>query len=168
MYRKRGNIVYSCSQAVIYGSHGVCTIVDIEEKLVDHKPVQYYALEPLAQIGTRYYIPVHNELAVAKLRLPLEADKLQEMLAKTDCDLNCWIENDNARKNRYKELLLNCEPEEMLVIVRLLRQHRDTQLAAGRKFHVSDANFLKAAETLLTGEIAFVLGVDKAEAFDRI
>lgn len=160
--------MYSCSQSVVYGSHGVCTIVDIEDKLIDHKTVQYYALEPLTQPGARYYIPVHNELAVSKMRLPLSAGKLREMLANANCDSSCWIDSDNARKNRYKELLMNCEPENMLITVRLLRQHRDAQLAIGRKFHVSDANFLKSAETLLTGEIAFVLGIDKTEAFKLI
>lgn len=161
-------MVYSTQQSVIYGSHGVCTIVEIEVKTVDHKPVSYYALEPLTTPGTRYYIPVHNAVAVSKMRLPLSCAAIGQMLGSTDCDASCWIDSENARKMRYKELLCNCEPEVMLKMVRLLRQHRDTQLAAGRKFHVCDANFLKTAETLLSAEIAFVLGIDKAEAFKLI
>lgn len=164
----KGDIVYSLHQSVVYGSHGVCSIVDIEEKLVDHKAVQYYALEPLTQPGTRYYIPVHNALAVSKMRLPMCAQRLQDMLADTALDRSSWISSDNARKLRYKELLSNCEPENMLITVRLLREHRDLQLASGRKFHVSDATFLKTAENLLTAEIAFVLGIDKGEAFKMI
>lgn len=165
---ERGGMVYSCNQTVIYGSHGVCTVVDIEEKLVDHKPVEYYALEPLTQPGTRYYIPVHNALAVSKMRLPLSKDALNVMLSKTDPDHSIWISSENARKNSYKDMLSNCDPENMLMVVRLLREHRDLQLAAGKKFHISDANFLKTAETLLTAEIAFVFGIDKSEAFERI
>jgi CarD family transcriptional regulator len=160
--------VYSVGQSVIYGSHGVCTVVEIEEKTVDHKKVHYYALEPLTMPGTRYYIPVHNTLAVSKLRLPLSESALQEMLRGNQPDLDGWIVSENARKLRYKELLTNCEPDAMLQTVRLLRLHRDAQFASGRKFHVCDANFLKSAETLLSAEIAFVLGIDKAEAFKFI
>ena len=90
------------------------------------------------------------------------------MLSKTDPDHSIWISSENARKNSYKEMLSNCDPENMLMVVRLLREHRDLQLAAGKKFHISDANFLKTAETLLTSEIAFVFGIDKSEAFERI
>lgn len=161
-------MVYCTQQSVIYGSHGVCTIVEIENKNVDHKMVPYYALEPLTQPGSRYYVPVHNALAVSKMRLPLTADVLTEMLAKDGCDDACWIAGENARKMRYKELLSNCEPEKMLEMVRYLRRHRDAQFAAGRKFHICDANFLKTAETLLSAEIAFVLGIDKEEAFKLI
>lgn len=160
--------MYAVGQSVIYGSHGVCTIVEIEEKSVDHKLVSYYALEPLAAPGTRYYIPVHNAIAVSKMRLPLTGEELTRMIENNTCDPRCWIDNENARKLRYKELLSNCEPDQMLMTVRLLRQHRDTQFAAGRKFHVCDANFLKTAEALLSAEIAFVLGIDKAEAFKCI
>ena len=155
--------MYSVNQSVVYGSHGVCTVVEIEEKLVDHKPVSYYALEPLTQPGTRYYIPVHNAIAVGKMRCPLSAAALKEMLEGA-CDADRWIDSENARKMLYKELLLNLTPEQMLHTVRLLRRHRDVQLAAGRKFHVCDANFLKTAETLLSAEIAFVLGIGKEEA----
>ena len=160
--------MYSVSQSVIYGSHGVCRVVEIEEKTVDRKPVAYYALEPLTQPGTRYYIPVQNALAVSKMRMPLSVSELKAMIGNYDCVTEGWIDNENARKLRYKELLSNCEPELMLKMVRLLRQHRDAQFAAGRKFHVCDANFLKTAETLLSAEIAFVLGIDKTEAFKMI
>ncbi len=159
--------MYTVGQSVIYGSHGVCKIVEIEEKTVDHKLVSYYALEPLNQPDTRYYIPVHNAIAVSKMRLPLAAEALYEMLG-SECNMDSWIDSENARKIRYKELLSNIAPEEMLQSVRLLRLRRDAQVAAGRKFHVCDANFLKTAEILLSAEIAFVLGIDKAEALNMI
>jgi len=160
--------VYSVGQAVIYGGHGVCTVVEIEEKTVDHKQVSYYSLEPQTMPGTRFYIPVHNALAVSKMRLPLSVNSLQEMLRTCQPDMDLWIVSENARKLHYKELLSNCEPDKMLQTVRLLRLHREAQYAAGRKFHVCDANFLKSAETLLSAEIAFILGVDKEEAFKLI
>ena len=159
--------MYQEGQYVVYGSHGVCQIVDIEQKNIDHKLVQYYALEPLARPGTRYYIPVHNAVAVGKLRLPLGREELEKML-KSPVDTTCWIAEENRRKLCYREQISNLAPQTLFMMVRLLRLHRRKQLEDGRKFHVSDANFLKDAENLLAGEFAFVLGITKEEAFNLI
>ncbi len=159
--------MYQQGQYVVYGSHGVCQIVDLEDKNIDHKPVQYYALEPLARPGTRYYIPVHNAVAVGKLRLPLSREELKIMI-NSPVDRDCWIAEENRRKLYYRELISNLEPQTLFMMVRLLRLHRKEQLENSRKFHVSDANFLKDAENLLAAEFAFVLDITKEEAFNLI
>ena len=159
--------MYELHQYIVYGSHGVCRIMDIDQKNIDHKLVQYYALEPLSRPGTRYYIPVHNEVAVGKLRLPLDREELERMLS-APVDMACWIAEENRRKMHYRELMGNLDPGALFMMVRLLRMHRIDQLDNGRKFHVSDANFLKDAENLLASEIAFVLNVDKEEAYDLL
>ncbi len=158
--------MYQLSQYVVYGSHGVCQIVDIEEKKIDHKAVQYYALEPLSRPGARYYIPVHNAVAVGKMRLPLTREELLAMVESGG--EGAWIDEEGRRRLRYRELMGNCEPQVMFFMVRRLRQHRQEQFEIGRKFHVNDANFLKDAEMLLASEFAFVLGIDKTEAFEMI
>lgn len=157
--------MYQVGQYIVYGSHGVCQIMDLEEKSIDHKLVQYYALEPLSRPGTRYYIPVHNAIAVGKLRLPLSRGEISAMVD-IPVDDACWIADENRRKIYYRELIGNLEPQTLFAMVRLLRLHRQEQLKNGRKFHVNDANFLKDAENLLASEIAFVLGVDKEKAYD--
>ena len=159
---------YQQNDPVVYGSHGVCTIVDIEEKNIDKKMVQYYVLEPQNQPGTKYYIPVHNEVALSKMRRPLTREVIEEMCAGNTPICDCWIDDENCRKLRYRELIGNCEPLVLFSMVRLLRVHRDAQLTQGRKFHICDANFLKDAENLLAGEFAFVLGIDKTEAMNMI
>ncbi len=161
-------MVYSAQQSVIYGSHGVCTILQIEEKCVDRKMVQYYVLEPLLQPGTKYFVPVHNALAVGKIRLPMDHKEIRTLVENQTADMTCWIESENQRKLRYRELLGNCDPKALFCMLRVLRQHRQEQLAQGRKFHVCDANFLKDGENLLANELAFVLGIDKADALNMI
>jgi CarD family transcriptional regulator len=155
--------MYQKNQYVVYGSHGVCQIADIEEKNIDHKAVQYYVLEPLSRPGAMYYVPVHNAVAVGKMRLPLTRERILSMAESQGEDV--WIAEENQRRLRYRELIGNTDPVALFSMVRRLRQHRQEQLELGRKFHVLDANFLKDAELLLAAEFAFVLDMDKEEAF---
>lgn len=53
---------------MVYGIHGVCRIVDVESRRVDRKTVEYYVLSPCAQPDARFYVPVHNQAALAKMR----------------------------------------------------------------------------------------------------
>ncbi len=160
--------MYLVGQSVVYGIHGVCTIVDIEEKYIDHKPMQYYVLESLSQPGTKYYVPMHNAIAVSKLRLPLTREDALGMTQNSELNMSLWIDEENQRKVYYRELIKNTDPQAILDTVRLLHNHRDIQYAHGRKFHISDANFLKDAENLLVNEFAFVLDIDKSEALNLI
>ena len=160
--------MYAQEQKVVYGIHGVCTIVDIEEKIIDRQTVQFYVLAPISQPGSKYYVPVHNAVAVSKMRLPMEREMILSMVNRLELDVSCWIDNENQRKLRYRELISNCDPQSLFSMVRLLRAHRQEQYSLGRKFHVCDANFLKDAENLLADEFAFVLGIGKIDALNLI
>ena len=45
--------MFQVGNQVLYGMHGVCTIIDVEERVIDHKKIQYFVLEPTEQQGTR-------------------------------------------------------------------------------------------------------------------
>ncbi len=159
--------MYEREQKVVYGIHGICGIVDIEEKIVDRKTAQYYVLAPISQPGSRYYVPVHNAVAVGKMRPPMDREQIHAIIA-LEPDMSCWIDCENQRKLQYRQLLTNIDPKSLFLMVRLLRKHRQEQFAHGRKFHACDANFLKDAENLLASEFAYVLGIDKNAAFDML
>ena len=52
--------------------------------------------------------------------------------------------------------------------IRALQRHREAQLAAGRKFHLSDENFLRDAKKVLISEFSFVLEIPQSEVADYI
>ena len=60
--------MYKIGQQVLYGAHGVCAVNAVEVMRFGKDRAKYYVLEPVAQPGTKYYIPVENEAAVGKLR----------------------------------------------------------------------------------------------------
>ena len=56
--------MYQIGDQVVYGIHGVCCVVEQEERVIDRKRVTYLVLEPVGQDGSRYLVPTHNAAAM--------------------------------------------------------------------------------------------------------
>lgn len=143
---------------VVYGIHGVCEIVELEQRIVDKKVAQYYVLEPLNQPQSRFYVPTGNPLAVAKLRKVLTKEEL-DLLLQSGLQEDAWIEDENRRKQSYRELIVSGDRASLIAMVRALHKHRQAQALAGKKLHLCDENFLRDAERILGGEFSLVLNI---------
>lgn len=148
---------------VVYGIHGVCSIIDVEVRTVDRKKVEYFVLEPIEQPGARFFVPTHNQAALSKLRPLLTTEELEVLLASEATHCDCWIPDENQRKQKYRELINSGDRATLIGMIRSLHRHRQVQLAAGRKFHLCDENFLRDAEKLLSSEFSLILGIPQAE-----
>lgn len=148
---------------VVYGIHGVCTIIEVEARRVDRKKVEYFVLEPNDQPGARFYVPTQNQVALSKLRPLLTKEALDALLVSEDTHRECWIPEENLRKQKYRELINGGDRAALISMIRALQQHKESQLAAGRKFHLCDENFLRDAEKMLRSEFSQVLGMSQAE-----
>ena len=156
--------MYQIGDRVVYGIHGVCCIVDQEERIIDRKKVLYLALEPVGQAGSRYLVPTHNAAAMAKLCKLLTAQELEQMIHSPQIMTDAWISDENLRKQTYRELINSGDRIRLLQMISTLYRHKEEQYAAGRKVHLCDDNFLRDAEKLLSGEISYVLGMDADQA----
>lgn len=156
--------MYSIGERVVYGIHGVCCVVDVEQRTVDRKNITYLVLEPLGQPGSKYLVPTHNAAAMSKLSPILSREALKALLSDTASADSAWIREENARKQRYRELINSSDRTALLHMLAALYCHREEQAAAGRKVHLCDENFLRDAEKLLCGEIALVLELEYDEA----
>ncbi|MBE6977217.1 MAG: hypothetical protein E7438_01045 [Ruminococcaceae bacterium] len=154
--------MYQVGQMIVYSSHGVCSIVDLVEKRIDRKNISYYVLEPVDQPGTRYYLPSENPVALAKSRPLCTKNDLLRIVTEP-IDEKRWIAEDNRRRQYYRELVASADMQAMVQMVRCLRLHRQTQLAQGKKFHMSDDNFLRDAKRILTTEFITVLQISGDE-----
>ena len=152
--------MYNVGQMVVYGIHGVCCISDIQLMRVDKKNVEYFVLEPVDQPGAKFYIPRHNEHALSKLCPVLNREQLDETLCSANDADDLWIDDENQRKQHYRELINSADRVALLTMIRSLYKHKSEQLAAGRKFHLCDENFLHDAEKLPSTEFAIVLGIE--------
>ena len=155
--------MYEIGQQVLYGIHGVCTVTAIEAMRFGKEKAKYYVLEPVEQPGSRFYVPVDNEAAVSKLRPLLSREELLELLHSEKVRNYPWIADENLRKLRFRELINSGDREALMGMIGALHRHRTAQLAAGRKFHQSDENFLSDAQKLLNAEFSQVFSLAPGE-----
>ena len=163
-FQERGFRMYQIGDRVVYGIHGVCCVVDQEERVVDRKRVTYLALEPVGQDGSRYLVPTHNAAAMAKLRKMLSREELEDLLNSETIRSDGWIKDENQRKQTYRELISSGNLVKLMQMVHTLYRHKAAQTAAGRKVHLCDDNFLRDAEKLLAIEAAIVMGMEYDQA----
>ena len=156
--------MYQIGDQVVYGIHGVCCVVEQEERVIDRKRVTYLVLEPVGRDGSRYLVPTHNAAAMAKLRKKLSREELEELLKSETIRVDGWITDENQRKQMYRELISSGDLAKLMQMVHTLYRHKNAQAAAGRKVHLCDENFLRDAEKLLASEAAIVLGMEYDQA----
>lgn len=156
-------VVFQIGDQVVYGVHGVCKIIDCTQQMIDRKKRNFYVLEPLSQLGMRIYFPADNPAALEKLHPLIEKEALHALLASDTIRKNCWIADENLRKQRYKELISSGDRVSLLRMIHSLQEHKKTQLSQGRKFHLCDDNFLRDAMKLLDSEFSLVLGLQPEE-----
>ena len=160
--------MFDIQDRVLYGSHGACTIVGIESMRFGKTRGKYYVLQPLEQPDSKYYVPVDNESAVAKLSPLMNREALLELLHSETVRENNWITDEGQRKLRYKELLGSADRRALLNMIYCLHQHKKAQKEAGKKFHQCDENFLHDAQKLLNSEFALVFGLEQGRVNEFI
>lgn len=156
--------MFETGQWVVYGVHGVCRVAGREKQLVNRKRTEYLVLEPLAQNESRYFVPTANPTAMGKLREVLPAEELKALLASNEIRQDCWIADENQRKQHYRDLTSNGDRVSIMNMTYCLYRYKEEQLTAGRKFHLCDDNFLRDAEKLLSSEISLVLEMPQDQA----
>lgn len=149
--------MFQTGDKVVYGIHGICKIVGQEQRRVDRKNVVYLSLEPVGQAGSKFLVPTHNAAAMGKLRYLLRKEEAENLLNLQGIAASNWIQEENRRKQSYRELIASGDCFRLMSMVGLLYRHKAAQSAAGRKLHMCDENFLRDAERLLIMEISAVL-----------
>ena len=156
--------MYQVGDWVVYGIHGVCRVIGTEKQLVNRKRTLYLVLEPLAQAESRFYLPADNPTALAKLKRVLSPQELADLIDSEEVHKNTWIQEENRRKQHYRELIGSGDRIALMQMITTLYRYKEEQLASGRKFHQSDDNFLRDAERLLASEIALVMKLSQEDA----
>lgn len=151
--------MFQREEMVVYGIQGVCKITDISCRAVGGKQMEYYVLQPISQPDARFYVPVQNPAAVAKMRKLLSREALESILHSTQDWDDSWNPNESQRKESYRAWIAQADCARLLRALQCLYHHKQEQLAAGRKFHQCDENFMKDAERLVRGEVSYVLDI---------
>lgn len=156
---KAVKIVYSVNDTILYGSHGVCRITGIEEKNFSGNLVKYYVLCPVYSENSTIYVPVDNEKLAGKMRRVLTPEEIYQIIRVMPQEESFWIEEENERKEKYKEILARGDRLELVKMIKALYYHQQEQHAKGRRLHTADEHFFREAEKLLYDEFALVLHI---------
>lgn len=160
--------MFEIGQWVMYGIHGVCRIAGTEKQLVNRKRSEFLVLEPLSKAESKFYLPLGNPTALAKLKPVLSEDELRALLSSPEVREDNWIDEESRRKMYYKELITRGDRKEILQTIYALYRYKAAQMEAGKKFHLCDDNFLRDAEKLMSSEIALVLEMTMEQARDYL
>lgn len=152
--------MYQVGEKVVYGIHGVCRVADLETRVVDRKHVTYLVLVPENQEGSMYLVPTHNAVAMSKLCPMLTAAEMEELFQSDAIVRDAWVKDENQRKQIYRELIAGTDRAALMGMIRTLYRQKAGLVAAGKKFHQCDENFLRDAEKRLASELQHVLKSD--------
>ncbi len=159
--------MFDIGELVMYGSEGVCRISGICEENFGGASARYYELIPEYRANSSVLVPVDNEVLTAKMHPLLTKSELDALFdAIPDIPMQ-WIDNDNLRKERYKQMLSSGDRSDLICILKTLHQHRIDCVNRGRKLHAADERFFAQAADKLHSEIAAILGItpDEAESY---
>lgn len=161
---ERWCIMYKVGDVVIYGTEGVCSILEITERQFGDETIEYYVLQPMSKKAETVFVPRNNEKILSRMRSILTPEELHDLSSIVVEDLSDWIVNDRERQTKYKEILLYGSSEDLVQLIRTLYLHQIRMLEVGKKLHVQDERILKEAERILTEEVVYALGITPEEA----
>ena len=121
--------------------------------------MRYYVLKPVYNSNSTVYVPVDNETLTAKMRRVLSAAEIYEIIRAIPSESSMWIEDENERKEKYREILQRGDRMELVRIIKALYHHQQAQRAKGKHLHTADEHFFKEAEKMLYDEFALVLQI---------
>lgn len=153
--------MFQIGERVVYGFHGVCTVAEMEERVVDRKKTVFMVLDPQEKHSARFYIPTHNAAAMAKVKRMLTAEELDSLLHSQAVRNGEWVPEEKRRKMLYRELISSGDREKLMQMVRNVYRYKDQQAAEGKRVHLCDDNFIRDAERLLIGEISMIMQMDE-------
>ncbi|MCC8043400.1 MAG: CarD family transcriptional regulator [Oscillospiraceae bacterium] len=151
--------MFCVNDVVLYGNEGVCRIDDITQRSFGDKSGDYYVLRPVNNGQLTLYVSVANGNLESKVRKMVTADEITEIIDSTAHSAPHWINDENERKLRFKEIISSGDRRAILQVIRSIYVHRDEQLQKRKKLHAVDEYMLKDAEKILYDEFAYVLNL---------
>ena len=158
-------MTYQKGDHVRYGTNGVCVIADIETMTsMDRRSVKdYYVLRPVAESGTKIFVPLDNPALLGKMHAILTREEINEAIRQSAADPLPWVSERNRRAEAFKEILKAAEPFPLLQLCSCIHGRRLQLSQEGKRLSGSDEAILKQAERLVENEFAFSLDIPRSE-----
>ena len=157
--------MFQVGDYVVNATSGICQIKDVVSlDLSDSgQEKEYYLLEPFVQGqgNSRLYIPVN--IADKRMRHVITEEQAWAIIRRIPEIDEAWIDNEKEREKRYKEVLLSCDLERIVAIIKNMYARKQVRLSQGKKNTAVDERYFKLAENHLYSELSFAIGQDSAD-----
>ena len=158
--------MFNINDTIMYGSQGVCRILDIREESFGGEPKLYYVLAPVYDSNSTIYCPVDSDKITLRQLLTLpEIYDLIQLMPDTETS---WIDNDQERKEKFGTIVKQGDHQQLIRMIKALYFNRQAKTEAGRKPHAIDERLMKEAEHILYSEFAHVLQIQPEEVLPFI
>lgn len=161
-------MMHNVDDMVMYGSQGICKIVEISEQDLFGDTSEYYVLKPLYDEKSTVFIPTQNESLTSKMKKILSQEEIYSLIKEMPDEDDIWIENETQRREKYKEILSAGDRFDLVRLIRDLSLRKQAQKLKGKKLHLSDERFMNEAEKMICEEFSHVLQINKAEVIPFI
>ena len=155
-------------QTGVYGTQGVCAVKEKSMLKLGKTKGEYYALSPIDDPGSTVYVPTANEKLMSKLRPVLTGEEADALITEAVREPLEWIESDAERKSACDDIVKNGDRKQLMRLVGMLYRRRELLKDQKKHFHNVDAQYLKTAERMLHGELAYALGIAVDDVADYI
>lgn len=166
--KKDGEEMFEVNDTIMYGTQGICKIVDITEKDFMGTKKEYYVLKPINDEGATLFAPMNNEKIESKMRRILSEEEIYELIETMPYEEGKWIHNENERKEQYKKIIASGDRTELIRMIKALYFHKKEREADGKHLYLSDERFFKEAERILYDEFQYVLKIRREELMEFI
>ncbi|NLB88841.1 MAG: transcriptional regulator [Syntrophomonadaceae bacterium] len=155
--------MFKVNDYVVYGSTGVCQIVDISQENImdDNKVTEYYVLQPVFDDTMTIKIPVDNTKVL--MRRIITKDDVKSLIKTIPEQETVWIEDNKERIKFFKEAIRSGNCEEWIKVIKTLYLEKEERSEEGKKLTKTDEDLMKTAEKFLHEEFAVVLNISPEE-----
>lgn len=154
--------MYQIGDLILYGRTGVCRVEEIRDVSLQGvaEPQKYYALKPL-YAACSITIPVDSDKVFTR---PIISKEQALALIRSIPDIPAepyYNRNINQLREYYRVWLESHSCEELVAMTKSLYLKRREAEAQKKKFGAVDERFMKEAESLLFGELAAALEIER-------
>lgn len=148
---------------VLYGSEGVCIIDEVMIRQFKEESMEYYILKSVYHPASKIFVPTQNEELMSRMKDILSKNEIYQLLDDIKEEELIWIDHDNQRKERYKQIMKAGQRHELVSLIKTLYIRSKNLKANGKKLNAADDQFFRDAQKLLHEEIAYVLDIQQEE-----
>lgn len=159
--------MFSKNDYIIYGTTGVCKVIDIvKKKFNTNIEREYYVLKPAYDPNSTIYAPIDNT-TINKRKIMTVKD-VYELIRSMPDNETIWIDDINLRKEKYTDILKKGDTIALIKLIKTLYLEKEKKKNEGKKLYVGDEKIMSEAQRLLHEEFALVLNIKVDEVIPFI